>query len=87
MTEDEKLIDEVRIAFDAKDITDLSQKIGITHITLAKWKNSGKIPDNGTAKKYLKLLLENKRLNDELQLYRKLGQTFNEILNLTKNEQ
>jgi len=79
MTEDQKLIDEVKDAYEAKNLSDLSRKIDIPPITLSKWSNSGKIPDNGTGRQYLKLLLEVRKKDEEIELYRNLSKALKAI--------
>ena len=87
MTKDQELIEQVKQAHKAKDLADLCKKIDMSHVTLTKWNTTGKIPDNGTGRQYLKLLLENKKKDAELELYRNLGNTLTAIQNYQKDNQ
>lgn len=87
MTSDQKLIEDVRKAYNAKDLKELCEMndIEIPHITLLKWNSNG-IPNNGTGKQYLKLLLKIKEQEQEKLMYKNFFDSFKTIMDYQNNK-
>lgn len=81
MTDDQQLIEDVRISYKAKDLRELSEmaEINIPYITLLKW-NSGGISNSGTGRQYLQALLKIKELEQEKLMYKNFFDSFKIIL-------
>lgn len=82
MNADQKLIDDVRVAYGAKDLKELCElkEIDITYSTLGKWNSTG-IPKSGTGKQYLQSLLKIKEFEKEIEIYKNFFDSFNTIIN------
>jgi len=78
------LIEAVEKAYEAKDLVDLSKIIDMSHVTLAKWKSNKSIPNNGTGRQYLELLLKVKR---DYEPYIKLGDSISEFMKYQNDNQ
>lgn len=81
MTNDQKLIEDVRKAYNAKDLKELCEMndIEIPYITFMKWHSNG-IPKNGTGKQYLQSLLKIKELEKEKLMYKNFFESFKTII-------
>ncbi len=62
-----ELIDNLVKAYNCKDITDLCNKLNLSYPTISRYHTQSNITKRGYIKEYLKLLLEHKKVLDELE--------------------
>lgn len=62
-----KLIEELIIFYGCKDLTDLCNKLNLSYPTISRYHSQSNIPERGYIKEYLELLLEHKKVLNELK--------------------
>lgn len=77
---DKELINKLVAAYKCKNLTELCNKLNLSYPTVSGWHSKNFIPTSRNYnKEYLELLIEKKKLQDELDDYRIFGKLLTKL--------